>query len=333
LEKIAKTESKSEPSVATVVPEPAVRKMEPNRSKVSRIQIPAVEKTADLEPGDEDLFQPIVSTRAEIVHKYSEDEDVASPSEEGQGEKKAEIDPNAKAEDKSEKKVPKKFEGKSLEDVIASYTELEGLTTKLAQRNSLLEKGSSSPDTTIAKPVEKKLEISDALVEKFYSQPKEALADILSLATQTVEQSFEAKKKEESAKSVEQDQADTIAFVTKNRPDLIEGVNASMLDGIAAVTPGATYMERYTEAIKQLDKAMGTVAERTSQETKKKMAEVEKEKQGAALPSGSAADHSKGGKIWRRSEIDHLITKDPLSYVKQQKQIAKALQEGRVRED
>ncbi len=312
---------------------PVATGLQPNRSQVSRIRVahePKVEKTEELQDGDEEFFKPVVSTRAEIVPKYAEEED-PSPSVEGQGEKEAESDP-AKA-DKLEKKVPKKFEGKSAEEVIASYTELESLTTKLAQRNAELEKGTAKPEKQPEADNQSKIEITEELVEKFYSKPKEALEDLLKLATSVAERAVVSKKQEDVKKSAEQDRADTVSWVQKNRPDLLTDTHAAMLDGIAAVTPGATFMERYTKAIEQFDQTMGNVAAKTEKETKKQMADVTKEKQSATLPSGSAADHGKGGKIWRRSELDRLITKDPASYARQQKSIAKALQEGRVRED
>lgn len=324
MENILESESKA------AVVESQKRTMPPNRSKVSKIR---VEPSKPVEPSADDsnseVYKVLEASSAKIISPYAEENegDVAPKGQAG----KEVVD--APDKDKVEVVIPEKFKGKSLEEVITSYTELESHTTKVAQRNAELEKSSKKGEPVVASP--EKVEVTAEIVDKFYTDPKGALEDIISLTRTAVTKELDSKKVEDTKKSREKDIADTIAWVKENRKDILENPSFSqMVDGIAAVTPGETNLEKYQAAIKKFDEAIGAVAAKTEEGLKKKITETNKEKESAALPSGSAADHAKGsGKIWRRSEINRLITKDPSGYVKKQREIAKALQEGRVRED
>lgn len=335
----AAPKGKAESKPAETVVEAKVADLKPipeRKAQVSRINLgeakPEDGAVVVAEDG-EGVFKPAVGTRAEQVFKYTEETDsdqsdktVQKPSPKGQ-EGKTESAP-AEA-DKAKVIIPKKFEGKTLEEVVASYTELESLTTKLAQRNVDLEKGAGKKEE--AAPV--KIELTDELKEKFYEKPEEAFQDLLKMATAVAEKTLEAKKVEASKKTKEQDLNETLEWVKKNRKDVLENPEyAKMVDGIAAVAQGETHLERYKSAIAEFDKVMGKVAETTAEKVKKEMAESQQEKEAATLPTGAAGSQG-AGKVWKRSEIDRLILKDPANYVRQQKEIAKALQEGRVRED
>lgn len=278
-------------------------------------------ETGESELEGEEQTQGILSSRAEILSETLNLEEGEAADDEGD----EEDTPPAKDKVESNETLPEKFKGKSVEDVVTSYKELESLTSKLAQTNAELSKTlaefkhSSQPDA--------KIEIPEDLAEKLLDDPKAAVSDLVKAITQQVTAQVAAKTKEYNEA---QDIEATKKYLNENHAEYMsEDESRRLLDALAGVRQEETYIERYKGAIEDLNKLRGKAKESMKEEVKKEVEETEAMKVAATTIKGKPGTGSK--KIWKQSDIDTMLLKNPALYAKMQSEITKAYLEKRVR--
>ena len=108
-----------------------------------------VEKSTELGDSETPITPVITASKATIIYKSDiEPEDIEVTSGDGEGAK-----PSEEKVENTNDVLPEKFKGKSMQDVVKSYTELESLTTRLAQKNMELEKSYAKPTNNISKNI------------------------------------------------------------------------------------------------------------------------------------------------------------------------------------
>jgi len=227
-------------------------------------------------------------------------------------------------------KVPEKLKGKSLEEVINSYVNLESLTGRLASKNSDLLKelnearkgASQQPPQAIEMKIDNK-----ALAEKFLTEPEQAVAELTGAIVSHVTKAMSAeqlrKSQEESQKAEQLDlqEAGNLIAAELGEDFKENPQHAKVFDGFVLSSDGATHVERAKQAIRDYKQFIGT--------TKAKI-ETNSMKSSAVLPEGSKGG---GKKIWKRSTIEEMIVKNPAKYDAMLDEMIAAQRENRIRED
>ena len=93
-----------------------------------------------------------------------------------------------------EETLPDKFKGKTLEDVVTSYKELESLTSKMAQTNAEMSK--TLAELKQSPKFEPEINIPEDLADKLLDDPKAAVKDLVKVITKQVTAQVNAQTKE-----------------------------------------------------------------------------------------------------------------------------------------
>jgi hypothetical protein len=300
------------------------------QKKVVQVDLPGSNATDDGQSDGEQDFQTrgVLASRATVVStipalSLSDDEG----GEDGTEEKTKDKTPPG--EGQGEPNLPEKFRGKSVEDVARSYTELEALTSRLAQTNAELSKtlATSKPEVTQTDSIKLPKDFNQLLLD----DPEKALEVFSDLAAQ---KAADKANKRIDAKTQESDSASTIkaikSYMQENHADLMKDEEAKKaVDAFAIVesnaNPDGHPVDWYKQATARYLKLTGAAVAKTAEEKQA----VEDDKAAAQVPKGQSKGQS--GKIWKQSHIDYLVIHKPQEYAAQQSEIAKAYLSGRVR--
>ncbi len=239
-----------------------------------------------------------------------------------------EASPGVEAKTDKDVNTPEKFKGKSLEEVLKSYTELEKFATTVSQENVSLKQ--SSTDNKEAPAQDKPIELPEGIEDLMFSNPKEAVKQIAEAVSNNSKKNLSETQKKTADK---EDQDKTIEWLRKEHKDIVSDPKlARILDGLAMTAEGNTYMEKYAEAVTAFSSMANDFKTVVTQEVKEKESVMTEMKEGASLPSGSSSN-AKGGKIYKQSEVDALILTNPMGYESIKADYTKAMNENRVRRD
>src|SRR3989304_9516972 len=164
-----------------------------------------VEKSTELGDSETPITPVITASKATIVYKSDiEPEGAGTASGDGEGAK-----PSEEKVENTNDVLPEKFKGKSMQDVVKSYTELESLTTRLAQKNMELEKSYAKPANDIQEDVELPDNYSDLMLDN----PAEAKKILQKAISTAVAKELGKAKAESASVSDEEDKANALKFV------------------------------------------------------------------------------------------------------------------------
>ena len=235
------------------------------------------------------------------------------------------IEDEAEVEASSDFDIPEKFKGKSVEDVVKSYKELEkefgrknnevGELRSLADKLLQQELGRSNDS-----PVKKEKVTFDDLVET----PEEAISGIVNDRVKSLEEKFELASREAA-----------LAKLQIRHPDLMDiDQDSSFHEWINA----SKFRQKQAQAIKSgdyevADDLLSEWKERQSllkQTVQKDVTDkVSKNLKKVTTESGGTGETSK--KIYSRSQLMNLRLTNPAKYEAMQPEIERAYAEGRVR--
>ena len=223
--------------------------------------------------------------------------------------------------------LPEKFKGKTMNDVVRSYKELESLTTRLAQRNMELESSSKPKGEDLAD-----VDLPDDIGEILIDDPRKAKEIIKNAVKSVAEKQIRtSKEKEESGKS-ENDIKDARTFVLENYPEYYSSAHSPTVDALAMSYPSGTYVDRYKKACADYTKLVLDAKVEVKKEVQKELQEVEQMKQVATIPNTTPKKAAKKS-YFKRSDINKMITHNPGEYAKRIDEIRLAVRENRVIED
>jgi len=295
---------------------------------ISEDNTPKMEKSAELDNSETPKETFITESKATIVYKATAIEPESDETQETVKGSEGTVDTVVKSDEPNKEDLPDKFKGKSLSDVVKAYKELESLTTRLAQKNMELESSS-----TKAKEEENSdVELPDDIGEILLDNPKKANEIIKKAVKSVTERQVKAvRDKEESIKS-EDDIKGAKKYVLENYPEYFSSTHSPTVDALAVSYPTGTYLERYKRACEDYSKLRIDARVEVKKEVQKELKEVEEMKDSAIVPASSPKKVEKK-KFLKRSELNYLITKNPLLYIKRRDEIISALRENRVVED
>ena len=241
-------------------------------------------------------------------------------------------EPTTEATTEAEYEVPEKFAGKSLEDVIGSYENLEKELGRKAQEVGELRKLSDSflqaqlhsnkqnPQPEAAKPAEPEMD--------FFDDPNQAVNKAIENHPKFKEfQQFQAQQAQTAAK----------AQLEQAHPDFTDVVSDSKFQDWVKESPIRQQLfnaaDRYNfDAANEL---LSTWKDRSMiNKTAEVEAKAEEDRQ-AALKAGAtetrASSGSTGSKTFRRADLIRLKMEDPRKYEAMEGEIFQAYAEGRVK--
>jgi hypothetical protein len=228
--------------------------------------------------------------------------------------------------------IPKKFEGKSMEDVVKSYTELEkefgrrnnevGELRKLTDQLLGLQLAEKEQTAAKEKPKRPNVEF-DSLVEN----PNEAIDAVVG---------SHPKLKELEEKLVLKERQEAQAAFESKHNDWKDLVNSEEFRGWVSETKGRQRM--FLEADSNYDYELADELFSMYKSTKGEQVVVDKEAEEAArdqalkdAASEKGTSGQKATKVFRRSQLIQLKVSDPAKYQSLLPEIELAYQEGRVR--
>ena len=230
----------------------------------------------------------------------------------------------------TESKVPEKFAGKSLEDVIGSYENLEKELGRKAQEVGELRKLSDSflqaqinqNQQNPHPPIQKEPEVD------FFEDPNQAVNQAIENHPKFKEfQQYQAQQVQNSAK-VQLEQA---------HPDFSNVVQDTKFQEWVKDSPIRMQLFQAADAYNfdAANELISTWKDRSMiNKTQEVNAKAEEDRQ-AALKAGAtesrATSGSSGGKTFRRADLIRLKMEDPLKYESMQDEIYSAYAEGRVK--
>ena len=227
--------------------------------------------------------------------------------------------------------VPAKFQGKSVDDILSSYQNLEQQYGKQGNELGELRK---LADTLIQKnlqeaQVQQVQQDEAALTEEdFHENPLKAVRRVVEEALQPIKG------------AITQTQADsTLQRLQTKHPDVEDIVNnAQFQQWVMASTPRQDmWLKASNGDFEYADELFSQYKELTQtaneKQTEKVQKERERELQAATTASGgSSADASSSGlPVYKRTELIRLQIQDPQRYADLAPEIYKAYEQGRVR--
>jgi hypothetical protein len=293
-----------------VIAEPVIER----KAAISRQIVEDVKPNQkDPDPPQADNLGVLQGSRAELLD---------STSLEKAGEPK---DGDEPALEPADKPILGKF--KTAEDLAASYTELERKLTQLATEKADLERKVASPPVVVEEPVV----LDENIGDLFLTEPKAALEKVTKAVTANIKKNLSAdetaKQNKARAEKTESDQKEVVDWFAKDHPGLVDEGELRVIDAIAYAAPGKTLLEKYQSATDTYLKA---------KEAQEAAANVNTDREAmvksAAQPTSKKLT-SPNVKVWRQSDIDNMILRDPAAYDRNSEAIAKAYKEGRVRRD
>lgn len=218
-------------------------------------------------------------------------------------------------------------------------SEIGALRKQLADVLEAFKKQEPAKQETIAAPQPDLTAIQaemDAVSKRFIDDPEGSAKKMMELSMKAAQLSAQAsvmpmlkQSKEEAAL------AETRALV-KQYPGLVNNkAEAAYIDTAAdmlAQEEGESFttIDHYKKAMDAYAKKIGYERPTVARGENAEVAAMRKDAQTAAPASASVPSKSKG-KIWRKSELDALLTRQPQKYKDLQPEIMRAYREGRVK--
>ena len=266
---------------------------------------------------------------AEVDHRIEDVSNAAPADPEGafkslQEEKAASSNQNARAEGTSFQ-IPEKFKGKSLEDVVKSYVELENQAGRQGQELGDLRKLAddfiqSRPDTRTTAPEPQNPRIDfDSLAE-----PEKIKAVLDQELTPLRKELVELKREKMSTK------------LANSHPDYMEHIKNP--DFAKWVAQSNLRKEMFFRADRQFDYAAADelfTSWKLASGHQRAAAESDQSASQSAFTAGSMetgrVEHESSKKVYRRADIIALKINNPNRYAQLEPEIRQAYAEGRVR--
>jgi hypothetical protein len=226
-----------------------------------------------------------------------------------------------------EQELPSKFQGKSVDEIVSSY---ENLEKELGRKGQEIGELRQLTDQILKQQVTTQTETAESVEEDdFFDDPNRAVSKAIENHPKFRE--FEEQQKVQSARATTQ-QLETA------HPDYLEVVTNTKFQEWVKESPIRTqlYVNAHNYDLNSAMELMGNWKER-SLITNTAAAEQQKTaKRSAALKNGKAVSRSSsestaGKKIYRRADLIRLKTRDPQRYEDLQDEILSAYTEGRVK--
>ena len=281
---------------------------------MSNIVVDAVDTSA---PIDNETLSPEESTTNEVVGQTVETVEST-------------VENTEQSLEATESKVPEKFAGKSLEDVIGSYENLEKELGRKAQEVGELRKLSDSflqaqinqNQQNPQQPIQKEPEVD------FFEDPNQAVNQAIENHPKFKEfQQYQAQQVQNSAK----------AQLEQAHPDFSNVVQDTKFQEWVKDSPIRMQLFQAADAYNfdAANELISTWKDRSMiNKTQEVNAKAEEDRQ-AALKAGAtesrATSGSSGGKTFRRADLIRLKMEDPMKYESMQDEIYSAYAEGRVK--
>lgn len=309
-----------------------VKPIPERKAGVRVIELKEKGESNDVDTSETLSKEPISERSATIIYKQTvaepeESEDIQTPEKvKGEEASSEELEGKESVEDKEE--LPEKFKGKTKAEIVKTYKELESLTTKLAQKNLEMEKSlvlktkDNIPD----------IEIPDNFSELVMDDPKKAKRVLSDTINSAVAKAVANIREETNTVNEESDKESARKFVLENYPSYYDSEHSATVNALATNYTSGTYLERYKKACEDYTRLRSDVKGELKKEVQKEIQETEEMKTSAVVPQGAPKKASKKTYL-RRSDINYMITKDPIQYVKRQDEIFAAVREKRVIED
>lgn len=296
-----------------------------HKAGLSRQFVPQTNSGKDLEPTEVDGDQPpanqgLLASRAEILVDQDDG---------GKGEAPEKEEASGEATDlASEAAVPDKFKGKTLADVIKSYTGVESLVGKKEERIKELEAKLAEAEKNPPIAV-KNVQLPENIGDMFLIDPDKALAEVTKAVTSQVMAEVAKTKPASDKPNVDDTKSDADKAVAHVRAEFkdtkLSSDDLRMIDALAMAQLQGTQLERYTQAVADYKGILSYKATQTDQM-----------KDSASLPNGGGDQRPPSGpkgKMWKRSAIDYMIVKNPELYKAKLPEIQLAIKERRIIED
>ena len=226
-----------------------------------------------------------------------------------------------------EQELPSKFQGKSVDEIVSSY---ENLEKELGRKGQEIGELRQLTDQILKQQVTTQTETAESVEEDdFFDDPNRAVSKAIENHPKFRE--FEEQQKVQSARATTQ-QLETA------HPDYLKVVSDTKFQEWVKESPIRTqlYVNAHNYDLNSAMELMGNWKER-SLITNTAAAEQQKTaKRSAALKNGKAVSRSSsestaGKKIYRRADLIRLKTRDPQRYEDLQDEILSAYTEGRVK--
>ncbi len=231
--------------------------------------------------------------------------------------------------------VPDKFAGKSLEDVIGSYSNLEKELGRKSQEVGELRKLS---DSFLQAQINKNKQNPQVMKET--SQPQEQEVDFFEDPNQAVNKAIENHPKFQEFQQFQQQQAQASAKVhlEQTHPDFTDVVSDSKFQDWVKESPIRQQLFQAADAYNfdAANELLSTWKDRAMiNKTQEVTAKAEEERQ-HALKAGAAESRATngsgtGGKTFRRADLIRMKIESPSQYESMQDEIYAAYAEGRVK--
>jgi len=235
---------------------------------------------------------------------------------------------------REEPKLPEKFSGKSVEEIVAAYENLEkelgrkgnelGELRKMADK--LIERGLG--DSPPQKPVEEETIDKD----DFFEDPVTAVTRIVEKAVKPVESKLSENRRESALSALRQKHPDLMQTI--ENPDFQDWIMSSSSRQVLWGQASQGNFDVADELFTEYEKMSG--ADREKATAAKETANAQKEQELAAATTvgrGASGDATEGydrKKVFKRAELIRLQLEDPMAYQQMQPEIMQAYVEKRV---
>ena len=224
--------------------------------------------------------------------------------------------------------IPSKFQGKSVEEIVSSY---ENLEKELGRKGQEIGELRQLTDQILKQQVTTQTETAEEQEEEvdFFDDPNQAVS-------KAIENHPKFREFEEQQK-VQMAQATTRQLETAH-PDYLEIVADTKFQEWVKESPIRTqlYVHAHNYDLNSAMELMGNWKERSLITNTAKAEEEKTAKRSRALKDGKAVSRASseataGKKIYRRADLIRLKTTDPQRYEDLQDEILSAYSEGRVK--
>lgn len=242
--------------------------------------------------------------------------------------------------DNVEPKLPEKFKGKSVEEIVSAY---ENLEKELGRKGNELGELRKLTDEVLRRglattPEQKKPEDEDLKIDKddFFENPVEAVTRIVERAVKPVESKLSENRRESALTALRQKHPDLMDTVqsTEFQDWILSSSSRQVLWGQASNGNFEVADELFTEYEKLTGKGTTTTDQTDKKDSQGTATQREAELAAATtVGRGSASEGVEtGGRkpTFKRAELIRLQLEDPLKYQQMQDEILRAYAEKRV---
>lgn len=231
------------------------------------------------------------------------------------------------AEEVNEYELPKKFQGKSMEDIVSSY---ENLEKELGRKGSEIGELRKLTDGILKQQISTPQTEPETYEETdFFDDPNAAVSKAIDNHPKFRE--FEEQQKAQHAQAITQK-------LQAEHPDFLDIVSDVKFQEWVQESPIRTqlYVSAHNYDYNSAKELLGNWKERSLITSTAKAEEAKGAKRSEALKAGkgvsrTSAESTAGKKIYRRADLIRLKTTDPERYVDLSDEILSAYADGRVK--